>query len=269
MRIIGLDYGSKTVGVAISDPTGFLATPVETIKREEEVNLKQTVRRIRALCEEYDVHTVVLGLPKNMNDTLGERAELTMEFQKRLQRDLYLVEVVLWDERLTTRQAEIPMLEAGMRYQKRKQVVDQMAAALILQSYLDAHQKQVKEKSRMSQICLEELDWIIVTDPVEEISMDMEVIDFTEIEGVQYLLAIPAYEEEDEEEAEQQEDNDAAFIFKVCEDEVAEFWITEDHSDLKFGVTTDMDDEEFQSIAEVFESSEEYDLEVEDEDEHN
>ena len=269
MRIIGLDYGSKTVGVAISDPTGFLATPVETIKREEEVNLKQTVRRIRALCEEYDVHTVVLGLPKNMNDTLGERAELTMAFQKRLQRDLYLVEVILWDERLTTRQAEIPMLEAGMRYQKRKEVVDQMAAALILQSYLDVHQKQFKEESKMSHICLEELDWIIVTDPVEELSMDMEVIDYTEEDGVQYLLAIPAYDEEDEEEAEQQEDNDAAFIFKVCEDDVAEFWITEDHSDLKFGVTTDMDDEEFNHIAEVFEQSEEYDLEVEEDDEYN
>lgn len=144
--MIGLDYGSKTVGVAISDPTGFLATPVETIKREEEVNLKQTVRRIRALCEENDVHTIVLGLPKNMNDTLGERAELTIAFQKRLQRDLYLVEVLLWDERLTTRQAEIPMLEAGMRFNKRKRVVDQMAAALILQSYLDAHQKQFKEE---------------------------------------------------------------------------------------------------------------------------
>ena len=269
MRIIGLDYGSKTVGVAISDPTGFLATPVETIKREEEVNLKQTVRRIRALCEEYDVHTIVLGLPKNMNGTLGERAELTMAFQKRLLRDLYLVEVVLWDERLTTRQAEIPMLEAGMRYQKRKEVVDQMAAALILQSYLDAHQKQPKEETKMSQVRLEELDWIIVTDPVEEVSMDMEVIDYTEEDGVQYLLAIPAYDEEDEEEAEQQEDEDAAFIFKVCEDEDAEFWITEDHSDLKFGVTTDMTDEEFQNIAEVFENSEEYDLEVEEDDEYD
>ena len=142
MRIIGLDYGSKTVGVAISDPTGLLATPVETIKREEEVNLKQTVRRIRALCEEHDVHTIVLGLPKNMNDTLGERAEKTMAFQKRLERDLYQVEILLWDERLTTRQAEIPMLEAGMRYAKRKEVVDQMAAALILQSYLDAHRNK-------------------------------------------------------------------------------------------------------------------------------
>lgn len=142
MRIIGLDYGSRTVGVAMSDPTGFLATPVETIKREEEVNLKQTVRRIRALCEENDVHTIVLGLPKNMNGSLGERAEKTMAFQKRLERDLYQVEILLWDERLTTRQAEQPMLEAGMDRRKRKEVVDQLAAVLILQSYLDAHRNE-------------------------------------------------------------------------------------------------------------------------------
>jgi putative Holliday junction resolvase len=142
VRIIGLDYGSKTVGVAMSDPSGFLASPVETIKREEEVNLKQTVRRIRALCEENEVRTIVLGLPKNMNGSLGERAEKTLAFQKRLQRDLYQIEILLWDERLTTRQAEQPMIEVGMDRKKRKQVVDQLAAVLILQSYLDAHQNQ-------------------------------------------------------------------------------------------------------------------------------
>ena len=115
----------------------------------------------------------------------------------------------------------------------------------------------------MDQIQLSELDWIIVTDPVEEISMDMEVIDNAVTEDAQYILVIPAYDEEDEEEAEQQEDEDAAFIFKLCADDEAEFWITEDHSDLRFGVTTNMTDEEFQNIAEVFENSDEYDLEVE------
>lgn len=267
MRMIGLDYGSKTVGVAVSDPTGFLAVPVETIKREEEVNLKQTVRRIRALCEEYDVHTIVLGLPKNMNGTLGERAEKTLAFQKRLQRDLYLVDILLWDERLTTRQAEIPMIEAGMRYAKRKEVVDQMAAALILQSYLDAHQNQSKEEDKMDQFQLQDLDWIIVTDPVEEISMDMEVVDYAEMDEAQYILAIPAYDEEEEAEAELEDDDDAAYIFKICKDEEeAELWITEDHSDLKLGVTTNMTDAEFQSIAEVFGDSDDYDLEVEEDD---
>ena len=84
MRLIGLDYGSKTVGVAISDPSGILASPVETIWRQEEVNLKQTVRRIRSLCEEYEVHTIILGFPKNMNNTIGERAEKVLGFQRRL-----------------------------------------------------------------------------------------------------------------------------------------------------------------------------------------
>ena len=142
MRLIGLDYGSKTVGVAISDPSGILASPVETIWRQEEVNLKQTVRRIRSLCEEYEVHTIILGFPKNMNNTIGDREEKVLGFQRRLERDLYQVQIVLWDERLSTRQAEKPMLEAGMLRQKRKKVVDQMAAAIILQSYLDAHPQQ-------------------------------------------------------------------------------------------------------------------------------
>lgn len=118
----------------------------------------------------------------------------------------------------------------------------------------------------MNQIQLNELDWILVTDPVENISMDMEVIDAAEMDNAQYILAIPAFDEEDEEEAELQEDNDAAFIFKLCTEEEAEFWVTEEHSELSFGVTTQMSDAEFASIAEVFESSEEYDLEVEEND---
>lgn len=116
----------------------------------------------------------------------------------------------------------------------------------------------------MDRIRLQDLDWIIVTDPVEKISMDMEVVDYVEQDGGQYILAIPAFDEddEDEEEWEDEEDNDA-YIFKLCEHEDAELWVTEEHTDLRFGVTTNMTDEEFQNIAEVFGSSEEYDLEVE------
>lgn len=139
MRLIGLDFGSKTTGIAISDASGLIATPLETVFREEEVNLKQTVRRIRQLAEENDVHTIVLGLPKNMNNTLGERAEKTMAFKKRLERDLYQVEIVLWDERLSTVGAEHPLMDMGMNRAKRKQYIDKMAAAYILQGYLDAH----------------------------------------------------------------------------------------------------------------------------------
>ena len=142
MRVIGLDFGSKTTGLAMSDIGGRIATPVETVFREEEVNLKQTVRRIRQLAQENDVHTIVLGLPKNMNNTLGARAEATLNFKKRLERDLYQVEIVLWDERLSTIGAEHPLMEMGMNREKRKQYIDKMAAAYILQGYLDAHRSE-------------------------------------------------------------------------------------------------------------------------------
>ena len=142
MRVIGLDFGSKTTGIAMSDISGRIATPVETVFREEEVNLKQTVRRIRQLAQENDVHTIVLGFPKNMNNTLGPRAEATLNFKKRLERDLYQVEIVLWDERLSTIGAEHPLMEMGMTREKRKQYIDKMAAAYILQGYLDAHRPE-------------------------------------------------------------------------------------------------------------------------------
>lgn len=112
----------------------------------------------------------------------------------------------------------------------------------------------------MNQIHLEELDWIMVTDPIEQISMEMEVIDYIEMEAA-YILAAPAYEEPEEEE-EVEEEEDAAYIFKICEKEEAEFFVTEENAELSFGVTTDMTDEEFKNIAEIFASSENYDLEV-------
>ena len=100
-RWMGLDYGTKTVGVAVSDALGITAQGVETVTRKSNKKLRQTLARIEALIEEYEVSKIVLGLPKNMNNTLGERAEETKEFQAMLQRRTGL-EVVLWDERLTT-----------------------------------------------------------------------------------------------------------------------------------------------------------------------
>ncbi|MBO6159283.1 MAG: Holliday junction resolvase RuvX [Firmicutes bacterium] len=147
MRLLGLDYGSKTVGVAMTDPTLFLASPVETIKREDEVNLKQTVRRIRAICEENDIHLIVLGLPLTMDGKIGKSAEKALAFQHRLERDLYLVRVIMEDERLTTWEATQPLLEAGIRRKsKRKEVVDQLAARLILQQYIDNHSREEIEQ---------------------------------------------------------------------------------------------------------------------------
>lgn len=138
MKILGLDYGSRTTGIAISDETDSIAFPVETVVREEEIALKQTVRRIRQLTDENNIHTVVLGFPKNMDNSLGERAEKTLAFKKRLERDLYQVEIVLWDERLSTVASERPLLEMGYDRHRRKKIVDNMAAAYILQGYLDA-----------------------------------------------------------------------------------------------------------------------------------
>ncbi|MCH5249085.1 MAG: Holliday junction resolvase RuvX [Lachnospiraceae bacterium] len=136
MRIMGLDFGSKTVGVAISDPLLITAQGIEIIRRKEENKLRRTLARIEELITEYEVGEIVLGLPKNMNDTIGERAQLSLEFQEKLERRTGLP-VVMWDERLTTVAADKTMIETGIRREKRKEYVDKIAAVLILQGYLD------------------------------------------------------------------------------------------------------------------------------------
>ena len=141
MRIMGLDLGSKTVGVAISDPLLITAQGIEIIRRKEENKLRQTLARIEALIEEYEVETIVLGLPKNMNDTLGERAQFSLEFKDKLERRTGLP-VVMWDERLTTVAADKAMMEVGIRRENRKDYVDKIAACLILQGYLDQRAKK-------------------------------------------------------------------------------------------------------------------------------
>jgi len=136
MRIMGLDYGSKTVGVAVSDALGITAQGVETIRRKSEKRLRQTLARIDALIEEYQVESIVLGFPKNMNNTIGNRAEKSLEFQKILKKRTGLP-VVMWDERLTTVEAYQTMKEAKVRREDRKKYVDELAAMFILQGYLD------------------------------------------------------------------------------------------------------------------------------------
>ncbi|MGI5999942.1 Holliday junction resolvase RuvX [Lachnoclostridium sp. An131] len=137
MRILGLDYGSRTVGVAVSDPLGITAQPVEIVRRKEENKLRRTLARIEELAGEYQAELFVLGLPKNMNSTLGERAEKSLEFGRMLERRTGLP-VVMWDERLTTVAANRAMIEGGVRREERGQHVDALAAALILQGYLDS-----------------------------------------------------------------------------------------------------------------------------------
>ena len=143
MRIMGLDFGSKTVGVAISDPLLVTAQGIEIIRRKEENKLRQTLARIEALIVEYEVDRIVLGLPKNMNDTLGERAQLSLAFKEKLERRTGLP-VVMWDERLTTVAADRAMMEAGIRRENRKEYVDKIAACLILQGYLDSQFSQTE-----------------------------------------------------------------------------------------------------------------------------
>ena len=137
---MGLDLGSKTVGVAISDPMLITAQGIEIIRRKDENKLRQTLARIEALIVEYEVEEIVLGLPKNMNGTLGERAELSLAFQEKLERRTGLP-VVMWDERLTTVAADRAMMEAGIRREDRRDHVDKIAACFVLQGYLDSRQK--------------------------------------------------------------------------------------------------------------------------------
>ena len=139
MRIMGLDYGSKTVGVAISDSLGITAQGIETIERKEENKLRQTLARIEALVKEYEVEKIVLGFPKNMNNTIGERAEKSLELKEKLERRIG-VPVIMWDERLTTVEAERTLLESKVRRENRKKYVDKIAAVFILQGYLDSLQ---------------------------------------------------------------------------------------------------------------------------------
>ena len=137
MRIMGLDLGSKTVGVAVSDPLGITAQGVEIIRRESEDKLRRTLARIEELAKEYEVETFVLGYPKHMDNTIGERAQKSEAFKEKLERRTGLP-VILWDERLTTVAADNAMDEAGLSREKRKDYVDMIAASLILQGYLDS-----------------------------------------------------------------------------------------------------------------------------------
>lgn len=143
---MGLDFGSKTVGVALSDPLGFTAQGVEIIRRDKENQMRRTLARIEALIVEHEVEKIVLGYPKNMNNTLGERTEKTDDFKEKLERRTGLP-VILWDERLTTVAADSIMIEVGVRREDRNQYVDKIAAMLILQGYLD-YQYNQREKEK-------------------------------------------------------------------------------------------------------------------------
>jgi putative Holliday junction resolvase len=138
MRWMGLDYGEKTIGVAVSDELGWTAQGLETIKCKTP---DKDAARIEEILKQYGVTEIVVGLPKNMNNTIGPRGEICIAFSQDLQQRLN-VPVHLWDERLTTVSATRVLLEADVSRKKRKAVIDKMAAALILQGYMDANKKR-------------------------------------------------------------------------------------------------------------------------------
>ncbi len=141
MRIMGLDYGARTVGVAISDDLLLTAQGKEIIRRNEENKLRKTLARIEELIQEYQVEKIVLGLPLNMDETVSERSELCLEFKDKLERRTGLP-VEMMDERLTTVEADEIMNEARIKGRKRKEYVDMIAAQIILQDYLDNRQNR-------------------------------------------------------------------------------------------------------------------------------
>jgi putative Holliday junction resolvase len=136
MRIMGLDYGSKTVGVALSDELLITAQGLEIIRRESENKIRKTLQRIEEIVKEYKVEKIVLGLPKNMNNTMGDRALKSLEFKEMLERRCN-VPVEMWDERLSTVEAHKTMITTGVRREERSKYVDTIAAMFILQGYLD------------------------------------------------------------------------------------------------------------------------------------
>lgn len=141
MRILGLDYGDKTIGVAVSDPFGWTAQGVEIIRRENPAEYKKSLRRLGELIEEYQAEAIVLGYPKNLDNSEGERCEKTKAFCERLKNRFPKTEVVLWDERFSTVAAERALREANLSHGQRKRVIDKMAAVHILQGYLDSRSK--------------------------------------------------------------------------------------------------------------------------------
>ena len=185
MRILGLDYGSKTVGVAVSDPLGVTAQRLETIWRKQENKLRRTLAQVEELVKEYEIEKIVLGYPKNMNNTVGERAEKALEFGEMLKKRTGL-EVIMWDERLTTVSADRTLMEAGVRRENRKEYLDGIAAVFILQGYLDSLKMKHKGDS------MEKIRFQLADGTVEEFFIEEQ----TRIGGVSYLLVSDSMEDE-------------------------------------------------------------------------
>ena len=191
MRVMGLDYGSKTVGVAISDPLGITAQGIETIHRKAENKLRQTLARIEELVKEYEVDKLVLGFPKHMNNTIGDRAEKSLELKAMLERRTGLP-VIMWDERLTTLEAERTLIESKVRREDRKKYVDKIAAVFIL---FDDTKDEV-EFFVLEQTKVNGNSYILVTDSEEDEAECLILKDTSAAEDVESLYEVVEDENE-------------------------------------------------------------------------
>jgi putative Holliday junction resolvase len=250
MRTIALDYGDKTIGVAVSDPRGIVAIGVETIRRSEELGLKKSLKRLGELIQAYEASEIVLGYPKRMDNTEGQRCEKTKAFKQALENRFKGVPVELWDERFSTIGAmrgleSMPKSKAGM-------IIDQMAAVYILQGYLDLKNSRRKEASKMAS---DDNEIFVEADGDDEEDFDYEeecdvismetddggtinfvVLDTISVDGVMYLLVV----EEDQVDEEEGEYTIVKYVESLEDgaEEVYEF----------------LQDEEFDRIADLFDA---------------
>jgi putative Holliday junction resolvase len=243
MRTLALDYGDKRIGVAVSDPLGILAVGLETIRRMDSGGLKKSLIRLRELVKQYDVGEILVGYPKNMNNTEGVRCEKTRAFKDRLEIYFNGMPVILWDERLSTVAAMRSM--ASLSAEKRDRIVDRIAAVYILQGYLDWKNmhKVVKEVNSLDGFDDDQNDYSIITmlDENGE-SVDFVVLDEASYNGTDYLLVL-------EEESVDDDAAEASIIKAVNtegEDVIYEFV---------------EDDEEFNAVAGLFQDNDDYELE--------
>jgi putative Holliday junction resolvase len=254
-RLMGLDYGDKTIGVAVSDVLGITAQSVETIRRDGPNVFKPVMRRIGELASEYGIGGFVLGYPKGMDGGAGSRGPVTLDFKSRLEKTFNLT-VTLWDERLSTVAVERAMLGADLRRNKRKDAVDRQAAAYILQGYLDFTANQNKQREKVNALNedisdngfdegLEDTDGVDVIIIPDENGVEKEyvIIDVIDHKGATYLLAVEMNSAEDDE-------ADAVLLKQVGEDE--ENYTYEEPTDA-----------EFEEIAKILsERSDEYEIEI-------
>jgi len=243
MRTLALDYGDKTIGVAVSDPLGILAVGVETIRRTDPKALKKSLARLRELINYYDIGEILVGYPKNMNNTEGIRCEKTRLFKEKLEAFFFGVPVILWDERLSTVAAMRSMV--SLPAEKRDRMVDQIAAVYILQGYLDWKNmhKYAKEVNALDIYDDDQNDYSIITMIDEDgNSVDFAVLDEASYNGVDYLLVL----EEDS-----MDDDDAeASIIKA---------INTEGDDVIYEFVED--DDELTAVAGLFQDNDDYDLE--------